>query len=521
MKSWRLSHEGAGCFAGCSLDSIARTRATHQGDQPATYHSLPSGRSVWLYSGDGWRCHEVPVKRYPSVSNRVDRTMNRRLLWLLRLSLAAAVGGAAGTSGPSQAGDLILGKDTPQIVTAEAPDLKPALLKVREGKADEALALIEEQARKHPEWPPPHLILARLLFAADQAVPARRVLEKACALSPNHPEMYLTFGSLALSDGRFSDAQLNFEKVQALVGSGTWDENRTKLFRREAAAGLAAVAETREDWTAAQKHLTSLLELDPANGQARQRLGRILFQLGKPDDAHKALTQAVKDAPTLEPATISMARLYSQKGNIDKAREWFDYASKLEPSSARVRLARGGWLLEQGRAADARSQIEEALKLDPASKDALRLKALISWHLRDLPAAEAILEPIHNEAPADLGISNLLALALVEQDDPAKQSRGLQLAEVNARQSPKSSEALATLGWAHFRAGHLDQAEKMLRTAVTGVRTTPDIAYYFARILAARGQTQDARKLLETSINVSSTFAHRDEAKELLKSLAK
>ena len=55
----------------------------------------------------------------------------------------------------------------------------------------------------------------------------------------------------------------------ALVGAGGWDDQRARLFRREAAAGLAAVAETREDWTAAQKHLTALLELDPANGQAR------------------------------------------------------------------------------------------------------------------------------------------------------------------------------------------------------------------------------------------------------------
>ena len=141
-----------------------------------------------------------------------------------------------------------------------------------------------------------------------------------------------------------------------------------------------------------------------------------------------------------------MARLFGLKGDVEKSREWFDYASKLEPASARVRVARGAWLLDQGKVPDARSEIDEALKLDPASKDGIRLKALIAWHLRELPAAEAILEPLHLEAPADLGISNLLALAMVEQDDPAKQSRGLQLAEVNARQSPKSPEALCDPG---------------------------------------------------------------------------
>jgi tetratricopeptide (TPR) repeat protein len=447
--------------------------------------------------------------------------MSRHHLCLLQVSLVLLIVDGGGEAYQARSRDLMLGKDVPQILNADEPDLKPALLKAREGKVDEALALIEEQARKHSDWPPSQLILARLLFAADQGAAARRVLEKASAVAPDHPEIYLTFGSLALNDGRASDAQLNFEKAQALAGSAKGDEKRTKIYRRKAFAGLAAVAEGREDWTAAQKHLTAFLEIDPASGQARQRLGRVLFELDKPEDAFKELSRAVKDAVGLEPAAISMARLYGLKGNLDKSKEWFDYALKVEPASARVRLARGAWLLDQGKASDARTEIEEALKLDPSSKDALRLKAFASWHLRQLPAAEGILEPMHLEAPADLRISNLLALVLIEQDDTAKQSRGLQLAEVNARQSPKSPDALATLGWAHFRAGHLEQAEKILRAAVTGVRTTPDIAYFLARVLAARGQAQDSRKLLESSIKVSAAFTHRDEAKELLQSLSK
>ena len=78
---------------------------------------------------------------------------------------------------------------------------------------------------------------------------------------------------------------------------------------------------------------------------------------------------------------------------------------------------------------------------------------------------------------------------MIEQDDAAKQSRGLQLADVNALQFPRSAEVVATLGWALYRAGRLDQAEQKLRAAVTGGRTTPDIAYFLARVLADKGQT--------------------------------
>ena len=190
-----------------------------------------------------------------------------------------------------------------------------------------------------------------------------------------------------------------------------------------------------------------------------------------------------------------------------------------EPKSARVRLAHAAWLLDQGRAADARTEIDEAAKLDPALKEAQRVQGLVAWHLRDLAGAEAILEPLHRDAPADSVIANLLALTLVDQPDATKRSRGLQLAEVNALQFPRSAEVVATLGWALYRAGRLDQAEQKLRSAVTGVRTTPDVAYYLARVLAEKGQTDSARQLLQSATNLQGAFAHRDDATSLLKSL--
>ncbi len=400
-------------------------------------------------------------------------------------------------------------------------DIEAVFAKIRAGRNDDALLLLKEKAAKHPEWPPVQLILARLLFGVKQVVPARRALELAAVEAPQNPEVYLTFGSLALGDGRHSDAGLNFEHALTLVAAGKYDEEKARAYRREAFSGLSAVAESHEDWNLAEKRLKALLELEHRNGQARQRLGAVLYRLGNSDAAFAALTEAVKDSPALEPAALSMARLCTQKGDIKKAEEWFDYAQKVEPRSARVKMAHATWLFESGRAAAARPEIEEAVKLEPGSTEAQRLRALIIWHLRDLPTAQGILEPLHREAPADSAVANLLALTLVEQDDKAKKSRGLQLAEVNASQFPRSPEVAATLGWALYRAGRTDQADQKLRAAVTGVRTTPDVAYYLARVIADKGQTDDARKLLESATKSTGAFAHREDATALLKSLTK
>ena len=136
-------------------------------------------------------------------------------------------------------------------------------------------------------------------------------------------------------------------------------------------------------------------------------------------------------------------------------------------------------------------------------------------------AAEKILEPLHRDSPADSLVANLLALTLIEQDDAAKQSRGMQLAEVNALQFPRSAEVVATLGWALYRAGKLDQAEQKLHAAITGGRTTADIAYFLARVMADKGQADNARKVLQDATSAKGSFAHRDDANALLKKLTK
>src|SRR4029077_7955744 len=131
-----------------------------------------------------------------------------------------------------------------------------------------------------------------------------------------------------------------------------------------------------------------------------------------------------------------------------------------------------------------------------------------------------VFEGLNHSAPADTAIADLLALTLVEQDDSAKKLRGLQLAEVSARQAPQSAEAIATLGWAHYRSGHLDEATRLLRAAVASGRASGDTAYFLARVLADQGQTDSARKLLLAATTAAGSFAFREDAKKLLASLA-
>jgi tetratricopeptide (TPR) repeat protein len=401
------------------------------------------------------------------------------------------------------------------------PSLEAASRAVREGKDAEALKLIRQAAATLPRWHPVLLELARLQFAANQPAKSRRTLEQAAKEYPTDPRVYLMFGSLALSEGRYSDARLNGEKALSLLDGTKLDAESIRAVRREAAAALAAAAEAVEDWALARVHLLAWLEIDSSNALARQRLGRALFALGKTDEAYKELTQSTKDEPKLGSAAVPMALMFIQAGNDAKAEEWFVYASRVEPKNPGVRLALARWRLDKGRNAEARLLVEEAAKLDPKSKEVEPLRGLVALQLRELETAERIFEALHRDAPADAGFCSLLTLALVEQDNPEKRSRGLQLAEVNVQTSPKALDALASLARAHARLGHRDEAERLLRVSIAraGGQATPTVAYFLAQVLAEKGQIEEARNLLRQATVTPIAFAYQADARKLLTSL--
>ena len=99
---------------------------------------------------------------------------------------------------------------------------------IREGNDAEALRLIQDAATAQPSPPPARLELARVLFAANQSAKGRRSLEQAAAESPDDARVYLMFGSLALGEGRYSDARLNGEKALSLLEESKLDSKTAR-----------------------------------------------------------------------------------------------------------------------------------------------------------------------------------------------------------------------------------------------------------------------------------------------------
>jgi tetratricopeptide (TPR) repeat protein len=364
--------------------------------------------------------------------------------------------------------------------------------------------------------PPAHALFAKLAFQNNQASLIRPALEQAIAEDPQHPEVFLLLGDLALIEGRLTDATVHIEKATSLALSQRWTAQQRRQFEQLCYQGKASVAEGRGDWEAARAALDRWLTFEPANARARQRLAKVLFRLGQQEPAYQQLQRATQEDGTLEPAAITMGRLYTEAGDLKQAREWIDYAVKSDPRSLSAQVGTAAWLLEQGHAEEAQSHAEAAAQLGPKSIVVKRLLGLAVRARRDFARSESIFQALVLESPGDAWIRNQLALVLAEQADEAKRRRALELAELSVRQNPDAADALVTLGTVYYRLHRLDEAEKILQTVVGSGKGSSDAAYILARVRADHGHPEGAPALLKTALAAPGLFVFRSDAQQWL-----
>jgi tetratricopeptide (TPR) repeat protein len=479
------------------------------------------------------------------------------------VALLASVVGLA-SSGRAKAQITIqslLGKSISDPTAEQFPDVNDAIKRFTNRDPEAALKYLETAKRKNPKLPPAEMMLAQMWIAANQAGPARSALEDCVKNNPDDPEAYLVLGDLAFADRRYAESELLFAKSEQLAANFKDNLKRANDFRGRAEAGLASVAEIREQWDNAKKHLEAWLQVvDPtgaapvpgsapntAAANAHDRLGRVIFRSDtdatKSAGARKAyeqFQQAVIDDNKSISADIALAQLYEDAKMHDKAKHFINYAVTRLPADQETKvatlIAAARWALDTNQAEDAYNYAKDAFNLDPKSKRALEAKFMMGVAARikgDTKIAEQCLQDVVTASPANFPASNQLAQVLAEQKtDKEKQQRGLEIAGNNqavaqanegTRRDPgRAIEAASTLGWVLFMMNRIPEADQVTQAVINTGAATPDIWYYRARLFEEHGQTKEAIASLKASLtNKRGFFVHRDDAQHLLARLDK
>jgi tetratricopeptide (TPR) repeat protein len=467
-----------------------------------------------------------------------------------------------------------VGEDAKKAIREARVDIQEGVRAFQQRDGENALKELAAAVVKDPSLPPPNVMVARLCFSSnDQNVvnQGRGFLERAVISHKQTPEVFFLLGRLALTEGRLSDAELNFEKAQlftppkqgevrdpelpptAAVG---WSDVRRDAFLKEVYAGRVSVCEQRGQWNEAEGHLISWIALDPNDAMAHYRKGRVLFLKEAQDESKKpknyaearkefesAYTMALEQIQNTEnkdeltvvlPPNLAMQQMLAGTPDNKATQEEVDELLKLVESypndkeKARVYSELSKWYLQQNNPTKAGELAGLAQGKDKESPAMNQLSAVMRYYAND-PGALTDFTKLNSDAPDDFTASNYLALLLAESRRPEDKKKAVRLAELNVRLNPKSSEAVSTLGWAYYRDGRTPDAMQvyaaLLQAAQRGEgQINADTAYYIAKVtFDSPGATERLGgiiNLLRQSTSSQGPFKNRQLAQQWLDKLS-
>ncbi|MFN3543350.1 MAG: XrtA/PEP-CTERM system TPR-repeat protein PrsT [Thiobacillus sp.] len=394
-------------------------------------------------------------------------------------------------------------------ILAKSPDNLGALLGQARtvlalGDTNEYVSLLRKAVEAHPGDPRPIILLTRhYIQTVKQPESGLSLAKSAAGANPGNPVFLDNLGEAQLAAKRTKDA---IDTYTRLVNA---QPNSAAAWYR-----LAWAQRVAGNPDGALKSLQRVLQLEPDHLDARIALAGVYVVLNQPDNALKE-TRVIQQRAPSSPAGYNLeAELAARLGQPDLALEALSRAFSNAPSSdtaATYHLA----LLRAGKAPQAAQMATQWLQRNPL--DASFRVYLAGTHLsnQQVDAAIAQYRQVVKDHPGHVLALNNLASLLMERKD----TTGYAFAQRAYALQPTNPVVMDTQGWALHLQGRKGEAAPLLRQAAAALPDMPSVQYHWAAVLAATGDTVQARSVLQRALATKQSFNEREAAAALLKSL--
>ncbi len=213
--------------------------------------------------------------------------------------------------------------------TELAPDYKQAhyqlaLLLDREGRPDEALTRYDRVLALDPDYAEAATRRAASLAVLGDAVEAIRILEARISAAPSDAAALQALSVVLRQQNRLAEARTTLERALALGGFAPVDEARL----RTELGGIFAIEGRLQS---ALTHLRAAVRLDPGRAETSFMLGMVQADMGRDEEAVRALAAALAVRSDLTPARLRLASLLVRTGRCAEALELVDDGRRLTP----------------------------------------------------------------------------------------------------------------------------------------------------------------------------------------------
>ena len=440
-------------------------------------------------------------------------------------------------------------------LTPDAANARLAELLLRAGRTAEAVAAIRRAVSIEPENARYIQLLGEALEAsgaADQGVIEE--LRRIVAQQPQNAAAVQMLARAQARAGRVEDAAATLRAGLAAARAG---DERSRLTLQVQLAETFADASRYDDAVAVYEGLlkernisdaplaserekpfavavlSSIIHLRKQAGQTDEALatiermrgllgsgdptadlqkGELLRSLGRRDEA----LAAVREARRRFPEDVSLLRLEAQTlaelGRGDEALGLLRPRLKGDATDYEEYLFMSSLLISAGRGAEAVEAARKALSLAPADAPGQATNALIMLssaqeRTGDLKGAEATLRQVLSKDPNNATALNNLGYFLADHDERLEEALGMIQRAVRAE--PTNPSYLDSYGWAYYKLGKLQEAERYLSDAARRNPASATIQEHLGDLFQRLGQREKAqtswRKALSLAVEAADT----------------
>ena len=369
-----------------------------------------------------------------------------------------------------------------------------ALAAYNTGLAETATSAIATQAvdralAQKPGWEQAVLLKAEILGKQSPERAADYLID----FLKGEPESKV--GLSALAQVRIQ--QKKYGEAVAILKS-LWEKDQGN---HEYQFGMAMLSMQMKEWARAESLFEELKRADYGDdGLVEFYLAQIAEETGR----YALALERFKEVPESQRGWIAKLRVAAMMGKLGRVDEARRYLSDLPALTVEKRIqvlqVEAQVLRDAGDNAAAYGVLERALVTHPDEPDLLYDLAMVAEKLGRIEVVEAKLLRLIELKPANAQALNALGYTLV--DRTPRIAEGLALIERALALSPDDSFILDSVGWAHFRLGEYDEAEKYLRRAMEQ-RPDPEIAAHLGEVLWAKGDKVRAEAIWQSQLKAA------------------
>lgn len=375
-----------------------------------------------------------------------------------------------------------------------------AFFYLRAGMAEKARARFVELLAVDPKDTRTQYYLAESLSDLERYDEADRIYRQLLEKTPDDPDVLASFGLAQVGRKKYDEAAKTFRTLLSLPDAGEGVQTLAKT-------QLAFIDLQKGNYQQAVDAAKPLFVFhDKVNPQAINIALDAMKRQKRYSDA-VAMMQPLVDKYASDPfVNARYIEMLARAGDKDRARVAASTQSKF---GVRNTISAAEAYVQADQYDQAIGVVRDALRAKPDDVDLQFELGAALERSGDKASAEATFLAILDKHPENAGTMNYLGYMWAEQG--VHLDRAAEMLNKAVTLEPGNGAYLDSLGWAYFRQGKLDLAEKYLNNAAQILPRDATVHEHLGDVLAKRGDTTRALSLYRVALTLDPES--KDEAK--------